>query len=164
VKDTASGETYKPVFNWLNDSLVEMFFADKLKYGSSVQINFNFMNTALKYFYRIQFSVLEQSSTGKVNGTVKNNYDPEHNIIVKLYKNNNKFIRYNTRVIGDSPFSFPVVAEGEYTLFSFIDTDGNGSFSGGEVVPFKPAETFIVYSKDMKVRGTWSIDNVFLTF
>lgn len=164
VRDTASGKLYKPVLNWLNDSLLEMFFAEKFQYGSSVQIDFNFLNTSLKYFYSTKFSVLEQSFTGKVIGSVKNAYAPEHPVIVKLYKNNNKFINYSTRVMGDSPFSFPIVAEGAYTLFSFIDSDDNGRFSWGEVKPFKPAEKFIVYSKDMKVRGTWSVDNVFLTF
>jgi hypothetical protein len=164
VKDSASGQTYRPVFNWLNDSLLEMFFTDKFAYGSSIQIDFNLLNTSLKYFYSVQFSVLEQSSAGKVNGSVRNTYDPGHSAVVKLYNNNNKFINYTTAVRGDSTFSFPIVAEGIYTMFSFIDSDDNGRYSGGEVKPFKPAEKFIVYSKDMKVRGTWSVDNVFLTF
>lgn len=164
VKDTASGEIYKPVFNWLNDSLLEMFFVDKFRFGSTVQIDFDLENTSLRYFYRLVFKVLDQSSIGKLSGDVKGVPESSNPVVIRLFNNNNKFINYLGRTNGNANFNFPSVAEGIYTMFAFIDKDDDGRYFGGELKPFKPAERFIVYSTDLKVRGTWSVDNVFLTF
>lgn len=164
IRDTTSGETYQPVFNWINDSLLEVFPVNKFRYGSNLKIEINLLNTSLQYLYAKTFSVIEESSTGKVNGEVRNIIFPESSVYVRLYKNNNKFVYYSKLVDGSGIFNFNNVAEGEYTVFSFIDQNNDGVYFRGTVNPFKPSERFIVYSWDMKVRGTWSVDNVFIQF
>ena len=164
IRDTASCVTYQPVLNWINDSLLEVFPVNKFRFGSNLKIEINLLNTNLQYFYTKNFSVIEESSTGKVNGEVKNIISPESSVYVRLYKNNNMFVYYSKLVNGSGSFNFNSVAEGEYTVFSFIDENNDGEYFKGTLNPFKPSERFVVYSRDLKVRGTWSVDNVFIQF
>lgn len=164
IIDTATGQSYRPVFNWLNDSLLEIFTAENLRFGITARIKFDFRNTTLNYFYSLKFSVTEESSSGRIMGRVINKGYPGSPVWIRLYNNTNKFISYSTKVYSDTTFSFPNILEGSYTVFSFVDLNDDGEFYYGQVNPFKPAEKFIIFSEDLKVRGTWSVDNVFLNF
>lgn len=164
IADTSSGQTYRPVFNWLNDSLLELFSAEKFQFGSTIEIKFDFRNTPLNYFYSLTFSVIEESSSGRISGRVTNVGYPGSPVWVRVYNNVNKFISYSAKVYSDTTFTFPDVVEGSYTVFSFVDVNDDGEYYYGQANPFIPAEKFIIYSTDLKVRGTWSVDNVFLSF
>ncbi len=164
IRDTSSGEIYQPVLNWINDSLLEVFPVNRFRFGSNLIAEINLLSTSLRYLYSLKFSVIEESSTGKVSGSVQNVIFPEASVYVRLYKNNNKFVYYSKKMEGDVAFNFANVAEGEYTVFAFIDENNDGEFFRGSINPFKPSERFIVYSRNLKVRGTWSVDNLFIRF
>ncbi|MCY7362162.1 MAG: hypothetical protein LH629_08880, partial [Ignavibacteria bacterium] len=61
-------------------------------------------------------------------------------------------------------FRFEDILEGSYSVFAFIDNNGNGIFDGGSYFKFVPSEIFSVYEKDIKVKGNWNTDNVFIEF
>lgn len=162
--DTASGQTYRPVFNWINDSLLQLFSAEQFRYGTTIDINFDLRNTPLSYYHNLKFTVIEESSSGKVSGRIANTEFPGSPVSISLYNNSNRFISYTAKLYSDTSFTFPNVVEGSYTIFAFVDVNDDGEYYPGQVNPFKPAEKFIIYSEDLKVRGTWSIDNLMLNF
>ncbi len=57
ITDTSSGKKYNPVFNWVNDSLLEVFSTEPFEYNSFVSVGFN-VSPSEKY--RESFKVYEK--------------------------------------------------------------------------------------------------------
>lgn len=52
-------------------------------------------------------------------------------------------------------YSFSPILPGTYTIEGYRDADGNGEYSFGDAVPFRPAERFFVYDQEIQVRARW---------
>jgi hypothetical protein len=85
-------------------------------------------------------------------------------VYVKLYNKEDNLITYTAKIIDTTDFEFNEVLEGDYILFSFIDENDNSSYDKGSYYPFRTAEKFIVYEKELKVKGGWNVENVFVEF
>lgn len=164
LTDSLKNKSYRPIFNWQNDSLLEIFFTEKFDLSSELKIVIDLNNTNKKLFYEIRFSIAGNNSLGKVSGKIIAKEQINLPVYVKLYNNENKFITYSQKIIDTTEFKFDDVVEGSYTLVSFIDEDENGKIGRGNYYPFKPAEKFIVYEKEIKVKGGWNVENVFLNY
>lgn len=162
--DSVNSRSYKPVFNWQNDSLLEIFFTEKFDLSSVIKIIIDLNNTSKKYFYEVRFTSAGKTNLGKVSGKIIAKDKINLPVFIKLYNNENKFITYSQKTVDTAEFKFDDVAEGSYTLVSFIDEDENGKIGRGNYYPFKPAEKFIVYEKEIKVKGGWNVENVFLNY
>lgn len=162
--DSAKSKSYRTVFNWINDSLLEVFTIEKLPAMSLLSLSIDMTSTAKKYFYEIKFETAEKNSFGKISGKILSNEKLSSPVQVTLINKANKFISY-TKELNDSPdFIFDEVFEGEYYLFSFADENRNGGFDKGAYVPLRHCEKFILYDSEIKVKGGWSVDNIFLSF
>jgi uncharacterized protein (DUF2141 family) len=64
--------------------------------------------------------------------------------------------RYDLRIAKPGEFQFDSIFPGMYTLSAYQDMDGNGRYSYGQVIPFKPAEPFAVLPDTIKARSRWS--------
>ena len=164
VKDTAAGETYRQVFNWLNDSLLEVFPLDKYKLSEVYTLKIDLTQTGKKYLYERNFETASKNEFAGVSGKIMSDSGLNSNVFIKLFNKENRFITYSQKVNDTSQFKFDEVLEGNYILFSFMDANTNGLFDPGNYYPFRASESFIVYEKDLNVKGGWNLENVFLKY
>ena len=52
-------------------------------------------------------------------------------------------------------YQFNDIFPGIYLIYGFRDADSNGTYSYGQIKPFKPAERFLFYPDSIKVRSRW---------
>ena len=163
IVDTTSGKSYRPVFNWYSDSLLEVFPIDKFKYSSVMKFILDLHNTNRKYLYELIFKVAGEKDYGEVSGKVVDMDTLSVPIYIELFSKDNPLVNYSRSIESDSVFVFEDVFEGVYRLFSFVDDDNNGVFERGNYFPFNPSERFIIYP-DINLNGGWSVDNIYIRF
>lgn len=164
IRDSAAGKTYSPVFNWINDSLLEVFSTEKFQEGSNLAVTIDLTGTSKNYLYVNRFKVAGRNSTGKLTGSITSDTVLTFPIILKLYSKTDKFISY-TRTLDDTTgFEFSDIPEGSYLLIAFVDENGNGQLDRGSGYPFRASEKFLIYGQEIKIKGGWTTDNVFLKF
>ena len=164
VKDTATGESYRQVFNWINDSLLEVFPIDKYKLSSAYSLKIDLTQTEKKYMFEKNFGTASKNEFAVVSGKVMSDSGLTSDVYVKLYNKDNRFITYSQKINDTTKFVFENVLEGSYILFSFMDTNGNGAYDPGNYFPFRASESFIIYENELNVKGGWNVENVFLKY
>ncbi len=164
MSDTVSGKKYRPVFNWINDSLLEVFSPDKFSPLSNLTLTFDLTNTALKYLYTKNLKVGGKNSFGTVSGKIVFADTITSPVYLTLLDAKTKTPEYFQRSEPDLSFRFEDVREGEYELIAFIDENDNGRYDTGNYFPYVPSEKLEVYPKGLKVKGGWNVDNVFVEF
>lgn len=160
LTDTSSGKIYTPVFNWVSDSLLEVFSSEPFEYNSDIFVGFN-VSPSEKYLE--SFKVYESGKFGKISGKFLN-AGTGAPVILKLYNLTNRGINYTSVISDTSAFTIGNIIEGKYMLFAFRDEDSGGSFDPGIVYPFKAPERFLIYDKDFEIKGNSSIENIILDF
>lgn len=164
ITDSAANKSYRLVFNWINDSLLEVFSTEKFALSSNLKLKIDLKNTAKKYSYERDISVAPGGRFGKVSGKIISDSNFTSPVYIKLYNIDNRFISYSQRIADTTDFVFAEVPEGNYVLFAFMDENSDGKYSRGNHFPFTAAGKFIVYEKEIKVKGGWNVENVFLQF
>ncbi|MBK8550047.1 MAG: Ig-like domain-containing protein [Ignavibacteria bacterium] len=164
ITDSAANKSYRLVFNWISDSLLEVFPTEKFALSSKLKLKLDLFNTAEKYIYERNLSVGGNNSFGKVSGKIISEEGLVSPVYLKLYNIDNKFISYSQRIADSTDFIFQEVPEGNYILFAFADENDDGKYDRGNYFPFQPAEKFLIYEKELKVKGGWNVENVFLKF
>jgi uncharacterized protein (DUF2141 family) len=164
IADSVTGKSYRLVFNWLNDSLLEVFSTEKYNLSSGLKLSIDLTKTDKKYLYERRFTVAGKNSFGKLSGKIISGEKILPPVYVKLYNKDNKFITYSLKITDTAGFSFDEVLEGNYILFSFMDENDNGKPDKGSYYPFRASEKFIIYDKELKVKGGWNVENVFLKY
>jgi len=164
VKDSSGNKSYRLVFNWLNDSLLEVFSTETFRPGSVTNVTIDLSGTNKKYRYSRNYSVSENESSGNISGGIVSEKIIQSPLYVTLINKENIFISYSKQLIDSLDFKFESVPEGNYVLFSYIDKNENGKFDEGNYFPFIPSEGFVIYETDLKVKGSWNVDNVFLKY
>jgi len=160
LTDTSSGKIYTPVFNWVSDSLLEVFSSEQFEYNSVIFVGFN-VSPSEKY--REYFKIYEREKFGKISGKFLN-AGTGAPVILKLYNLSDRGIQYTSIISDTSAFTIGNIIEGKYMLFAFRDEDSGGSFDPGIVYPFKAPERFLIYDKDFEIKGNSSIENIILDF
>ncbi|HMQ70355.1 MAG TPA: Ig-like domain-containing protein [Ignavibacteria bacterium] len=167
VSDTATGEPNKVVFNWLSDSLLEVFPIDKYKLSSAYNLKIDLRQSDRNYIYSRNFETASANEFAALSGRVMSDSAIGSDVYIKLYNKENPFITYSQKVnfANDSTdFKFEKVLEGKYILFSFMDDNSNGVFDRGNYYPFRASESFIIYENEINIKGGWNLDNVFLKY
>jgi len=161
----------KMVFNWRNDSLVEVFAANKFAFARGYTISFS-LNTDKDtlYNFNLKFRVVSNNSYGNLKGSVREfSYDSTEvsNEIpaIKIFltsKDLTPAIKYSFDC-ADSVFSFSRILEADYTLFAFVDSKGAGTYNYGNPFPFEGSDPFTFYPQTLSIKGGWSVENVIVT-
>jgi|WetSurMetagenome_2_1015567.scaffolds.fasta_scaffold87908_2 hypothetical protein len=162
--DSTNNKSCKLVFNWLSDSLLQVFPVEKLKFSSTFNLSIDLRKTQRKYLYKLYFTTADEKRFGKISGSVVNSYRVTQKIFVKLYPKNNNVYIHSIPLVSDSVFTFSNLLEGEYNLFAFIDRNDNGIYDEGNAYPYSPSEKFFMFEPYLNLKGNWSIDNVFIRF
>lgn len=157
----------KVVFNWKNDSLVEVFPANRfvMNKGYSLTFRINTKGDSV-YDYRLYFRTVSNNSFGEMKGSIQSSYDTTDTFPVKLELSAlevKPFLRYSFDV-NDTTFSFNKILEATYTLFAYIDKNHNGVYDFGNPFPFEYSEPFFVYPQQLGIKGGWTVENVILKF
>lgn len=164
-----NGTNERVVFNWRNDSLVEIFAADKFSSNRKYNLSFGLktLNDSL-YNFSLNFRTVTINSFGDLKGRVvtnTENFDFSANTVI-LNLEAEKLVpvlKYSFDV-RDSVFSFKNILESDYTLFSFIDKNNTGSYDYGYPFPFEFSEPFYVYPQALNIKGGWTVENVTIIF
>jgi hypothetical protein len=164
-----NGSTERPVFNWKNDSLVEVFsqnrFASNRKYNISFDIKT--LNDSI-YKFNLGFRTVSINSFGDLKGRISANYD-DLSIFsnpVRIELTTDKIVpalRYNFDVM-DSVFTFKNILEAEYELFAYIDKNNSSIYDYGFPYPFEFSEPFYIYPQPISIKGGWTVENVPVNF
>lgn len=164
ISDSAKGIIYRTVFNWINDSLLEVFSNEKFPYSSELQIRINLTGRKKNLYYLEKLKTASKNSSGIVSGKVLNDSATDFPVYIYLINKDNNFISYSRKLSGSADFRFDEVYEGAYIVFSFTDENDNGIYDRGSVEPFIRPEVFRIYEKDIKVKSGWSTDNIFIEY
>jgi hypothetical protein len=167
IKDEG-GNPERIVYNWRNDSLIEIISPNKLAYNKEYNITFkiNITKDSL-YSYFLKFRTVSTNSFGEVNGLIRKPSE------VSL-ENVPVFINLTSQVIkpeikysfseSDTVYNLKNIFESEYSLFSFIDKNLNGVYNYGSPYPFEYSEPFFVYPQSISAKGGWAVENVIINF
>jgi hypothetical protein len=162
------GTNVKIIFNWLNDSLVEVFAVNKFEFNESYTLSFK-INTAKDstYNFILKYTIISQNSFGELKGFVRNK-NVEDSLLIPVHfdlvsKEIRPEIKYSFDIF-DTVFNFKNIAEADYTLFAYIDMNRNGKFDFGNPFPFEYSEPFYLYPHDVTIRGGWAVEDVIIDF
>lgn len=167
LKDV-NGNSIKNVFNWQNDSLVEVFPANKFETDKSYTLSFKLDKTKdSTYDFMMNFSTVSHNSFGEMKGIIRNKNVTDTLPVVVQFEITTKTLRPEVKYVfqsTDTLFNFKNMVEADYTLFSYIDLNMNNKFDYGKAYPFEYSEPFFLYPHDISIRGGWAVEDVMIDF
>lgn len=163
MQDTL-GNKIRLVYNWMNDTLLEVIPVSGLYSNAPLSFAFKYTKSGSERKYKLNFTIADERKTGEIKGLIADKYRFESPVVVNLINKNKRELNYSRTLTTDSTFSFPGLYEGTYYLIAFIDSDGDGKYTSGNYYPYKPSEKIIVYSTVLNLKGGWNIENVVLNF
>ncbi|MFA5011868.1 MAG: Ig-like domain-containing protein [Ignavibacteria bacterium] len=159
LKDTL-GKEIKYVFNWQNDSLLEVSPTTGIYYGAAVNLSLEYVKNKQPHEFSVKFTIAEEKKFGEITGVIQDRYMIEYPVVLKLIKKDKPEISFTRFLTSDSLFSFTDVLEGGYYLIAYVDKDNNGKYETGQVFPFRPAERIFLYGQVLNLKGSWKIEKV----
>lgn len=164
-----NGIPAKVVYNWLNDSLVEVFPAEKFVSNRKYNITFSFkiMNDSV-YNFTLPFRTVSSNSFGELKGSISSSFPefPLSEYSARLEFESSAIvppIKYSIEV-RDSVYSIKNMLEAAYTLFAYIETKPNSVYDYGYPYPFEHSEPFYIYPSAINIKGGWVVENVNVIF
>jgi hypothetical protein len=160
-----SNNLERVVYNWKNDSLVEIFPVNKFKANTSYTASFTILPSRdSTYIYRLKFKTASVHSYGNIKGSViMNDINPAQVFILLESVDIKPPVRYYFEA-QDTAFDFKNILEADYKLFSFVDINRDGVYNFGNPYPFEFSEPFYLYPSNVGVKGGWTIDNIIIRF
>ncbi len=151
LKESATGKNIKVAFNWLNDSLVNVFSTEKLDLKKDYEFTALSGTGDNKIDYRLKFKTTAEKDISNV--IVRFNRDPSitGNIKFILVNNSNSFVRYGGVIADSNSVQIKNVPLGQYRIFAYEDANDNDKYDYGVLNPFEYAERF-VYSKSISIQ------------
>lgn len=162
----------KVVFNWHNDSLVEVFAPNKFEYNVSYQIVFNLSTVKDSvYHYSLKFKTASINSFGELKGVIRRPTSDSNStaidstpVYINLQSVKVKPIINYTYQTTDTLFDIKNLLDGDYNMFSFMDENRSGIFNYGNPFPFSYSEPFYFYPDTVNIKGGWAVENLIINF
>jgi hypothetical protein len=164
LTDSVTGKTYKPVFNWLNDSLLEVFSAEKFDLNSKVIVRIDLRQTSSRHFFEKQFVITDKEATSVVSGRLTKKDESDNNVKLLLSSFGGTNGIFRTSGDEEGRFVFRNIPEGTYRLIVFDDENDNGLPDYGTFEPFRFSEKLNVYDKEIKVKSGWNVEDVVIEY
>ncbi len=164
LTDTIQKRDEKLVYNWITDSLVEVFPSQNLNYATAYKFIVDLKSGSKKYYSEILFTTVERKKYSKLSGKISGNVGNDFPIGVFLYNNEDASINYSLTLKNDSVFTFPNVIAGDYYLFAFVDKNSSNIFQKGNYDPFVTGEKFYLSEKLLNVKGRMDYENIYINF
>jgi len=165
------GITERAVYNWKNDSLVEVFAQNRLRTNTKYRLSFPVklgVTGDTVYNFSLTFRTVSVNSFGDIKGRVISSYIeyPLSEYPAKIEMTADKLLpvlRYSYDV-RDSVFAFKNILDASYRLFAYIDKNNNGVYDHGNPYPFVYSEPFVFYPAPVNIKGGWTVENVNVNF
>jgi len=168
VKDTndvvLTGE-----YQWNDEATVAFFpspfMESKMPHSIVIQLDSLPAKYSLSYedsLYTSRFTVLDRDMLGTIEGQLITQQDTAFTISFDRLGSAVPGERYLLTQKGGGPFSIRNIPEGQYTLWAFRDSGGDGEYYYGEVFPFDGSDPFIAYPDTVRVRPRWTVDGILL--
>jgi hypothetical protein len=161
LEDTINKINEKIIFNWFNDTLVEVNSENQLKYNHlyifSLLIND-------KKNINFSFTTLKEGNTADVWGNISTPYEKNKFIVTNLFNETDIFLNYNLFLNSDTSFYFKNVPRGNYMLCAYIDDNSDGIYQKGNSFPFIFSEKLTFYDGKINIRGKINFGNINLNF
>ena len=162
------GIPVKMVFNWLNDSLVETFAANRFEFNKNYFASIKIKTAAdSTYSFSLKFTIISPNSYGELKGSIINRNVNDTLASIVHFELVSKDLRPEIKYsfdVNDSFFNFKNLMEADYTLFTYIDLNGNGKYDYGSAYPFITSEPFYLFPKEISIRGGWAVEDVIINF
>ncbi len=112
---------------------------------------------------RIALLIGQPRQSGTMEGTIVDSAAPNvsHVVVARATQSG---ATYTLKGVQSGPWRFEDIPEGEYDISAFRDTDGNGIYDYGSVVPYRPAEAFVIWQGHVRVRPRWATNQITLVF
>jgi hypothetical protein len=132
-----------------------------------IKINFSLLSDAagnkLDSVYQYKFKTITGLDFTGVSGTLINvNFNQRPVLILQGIDSDKN--TYTNRMSTDNKFIFDRVTPGKYFIWAYLDSDSNGSYSYGNIKPFKPAERFSFYSDTLELKARWVQSDILFQF
>jgi uncharacterized protein (DUF2141 family) len=163
MQDTL-GNKVKLIYNWMNDSLLEVIPTVGLYNNAPLSFKFSYSKNGSERKYKLNFTIAGERKIGEIKGSIADKYKIESPVVIQLINKNKREINFTRTITSDSTFSFPGLIEGTYYIIAFLDSDSDGKYTSGQYYPYKPSEKIIVYSSVLNLKGGWNIENIVLSF
>ena len=157
-KNNVTGE-----FSWSNNTHM-IFKCDSLlkslmKYHFLVNPDSatdEFANSLNDTLLQREFTTLNQDTLSEIPGTIQDaDLKAQGPFYISAREITKSGADYQTSIPASGPYKFEHILPGTYQIEVFRDSDNNGRYSYGEVIPFQPAERFIIYPDSIHVRSRW---------
>ena len=69
-----------------------------------------------------------------------------------------EIVHYRTVVDSIGTFNMKKIAEGNYSLFIYNDSDSSDTYSYGKIDPYSVSEEYYSYPDTIKIRANWDLE------
>ena len=172
VIQDATGAKVDGSYRWRNRAEVTFspaaLLKSKMKYSVRVNVDSVFDeagNACLDSSIAFTFETLNQDTLTGISGLVSDeNPDARGKFYLEAEQASREKLSYDVVLDSTGAFQFDSMLPGIYLLGGYRDEDGNGNYSHGSVIPFQPAERFLLHPDSIKVRSRWPSEGEKLIF
>lgn len=103
----------------------------------------------------ISFKTSNYQGFGNV---VISSQNKESGLVAVLKKMEKEIVHYRTVVDSIGTFNMKKIAEGNYSLFIYNDSDSSDTYSYGKIDPYSVSEEYYSYPDTIKIRANWDLE------
>jgi hypothetical protein len=165
----AKDKTLKIKIENLDNSSFKIGFDEKLKPKSEMTLKLDLKKfkdisgKSLDSLYKKKFTIINDLDFSGASGNVAAG-DTSKEVYVVLEKADREKKVYHQKTTKKGDFDIKKVVPGKYLLWSFIDSDGNKSYSKGKVNPLIFSEKFKYYPDTLNLRARWPVGDIKIQF
>jgi hypothetical protein len=154
ITDTSVNRAVPLEYQWMNDSIIRVTPQQNLSFGTNYKLSAIGNNTLF-------FRTVEQRKTGIF--ILKNGIKTEYNVFFYLFNNDKYDVIFSSEIKKNEDVEIKDINAGTYTLFVYLDANGNGRYDRGSFYPFVPSEPFYIRD-DITIKGQWNTEDVLKGF
>jgi hypothetical protein len=163
LADTAAGQEFRLVYNWVNDSLLEAFAIEDLPQGSMLNLKVELEGHGIDFASNESITVAGVNDYSDISGEIRMDTPVSDPVVINLINKVN-YNKFSLTKDSGGAFRFENVPPGEYIIFAFIYSNRNNIFDKGSYFPFSHSERFAVYNAELRARARWNVEDIVLVF
>ncbi len=151
------------IFNWISpltlEIIPEMNWSPKTNYQLHIhadKLKPLYGKTLIDSVTTVSFKTSNFIRFGRLLGQIDSGLPGKVVVQVKYLEKELK--NFHAVVNSDGSFEMNRLREGNYSLLFFQDSDGNNSYSYGNLSPYRSAEWFFAYPDTVEIRGNWDME------
>ena len=151
------------IFNWISPLTLEITpdtnWSPKTNYQLHIhadKLNPLYGKTLIDSVTTVSFKTSKFIRFGRLLGQIESSFPGK--VVVQVEYLEKELKNFHAIVNSDGSFEMNRLQEGNYSLLFFQDSDGDNSYSYGNLDPYRPAEWFFAYPDTVEIRGNWDME------